>query len=300
MIISPLRDLRNFNRPLRNKIVIAVDLCGSNFQDRSIPRGVQGVDESIDISMLNNLDNREQESISPDQYSSKSLKDSAYSTPPPLFLQAKGIAKIKHLLEFLTLPALTKNAGMSDFTKKFKKERNKIMGRENSIAKLVKCSVFRKKGYIEFFWKVPATDKYGDVYQFKQALPADFSLHNNPRKVYTVGLRILDFFKWLETYPKGYEITRKDLKDILTISNIQFFSSSPSWWWQGMAWNATQVDAAMYPCPIAPQRWNANHLHGDGNAFLDKAAQGVLNSLGFFLNNMSAKLNVELKGKGIL
>jgi len=297
LITSPLRDLNKYNGKLKNKVIISIDLCGSFFQDKSIITGNVGIEEKSEIFSLNQLNESEQGDISPDQHQSKpEMKDEHSSIP--FFIQARGVAKIKHLLEFLTLPALTKNAGISTFTKRFKKERNKIMGRENSIARLVKCVIYKKKGFVEFFWHVPATKKYGDKYKYKQAVPNDFSMFNNPKKEYTVGLRILDFFSWLDTYKADYPIQRKDLKDILTTANIQLYSSDPSWYWQGMAWNMDQVGASMYPVEIAPKHWNKPEYHNDGQAFLSKHMQGVMNSLGFYLNQMAAMLNKELEERG--
>lgn len=292
-IVSPLKNLSSFNGNLTNKIVLAVDLAGSFLVDRSL-LSLIGEDGNRVVENLREVEQVENEPSTVKSNLGKGTTD--FPPSPSFYLHSKGIGRLVKFYEFLGLTSLTKNAGMSDFTKKFKSERGMIMGHENTVAKLKKCKVYKKKDMVEFYWVTKATDKYDRDHRFKKGVPDNFALASNPRKEYVVGLRVLDFFKWMDTYDKTIPITIKDLKDILKVANVQVFSTDPSWHWQGMNWNCTQLDASMYPTTIAPRRWNKKDLHGDGNAFLSKHMQGIFNQLGFWLNLMSSMLNKELKG----
>lgn len=296
-IVSPLGNLYSFNGNLTNKVVLSVDLCGSYLKDREL---ILSREDGKGLNFLQKVEHHEKEASLDEGTGSYEYIGDLKENPSPSFfiLHSKGIGRLIRLCEFLTFPSLIKNAGMSGFTKNFKKERNKIMGRENHIARLVKCAVFKRKDVVEFYWHTPATDKYGKNHKFKSAIPSDFGLINNPKESYTIGLRVLDFFKWMDTYEKGYPIGKKDLKDILKVANIQVYSTDPSFHWQGMNWNISQLDASMYPTDIAPKVWNKEKYHGDGNAFISKHMTGIFNSMEFYLNQMVEMLNKVMKEKG--
>ncbi|HNQ21398.1 MAG TPA: hypothetical protein PKI46_10090, partial [Bacteroidales bacterium] len=257
----PLIKLRSYNGSIHNAIIFTVDLAGAYL-----------------------INNKQFESIE---------KKENYPT-----IQCKG-----SLLEYLTYPAYKKNAGLSDFTSKWKKDRKKVMGKdENKIAKLIQCDINEEKDYVDFFWLTESTEdkkNQDSIYNKpkKEVDPNTFELKNNPSKTYTFQLRILDFFKWLDTYPNKKEITAKDIKDILYVSNIQIWDSNPSFQFQGFNYINTLFDASIYPETRPPKVWNKYH---NDNSFLGKHGQGIMNHMNLYKNNMASMLTKQLKDKGYL
>ena len=79
--------------------------------------------------------------------------------------------------ENLRLSDLKNNAGMSDFTKGFRKERNKIMKPENKTAKLVYCEIGKKEDFVLFKFTTLSTDKYPKTHKTTATVPTrDFKL----------------------------------------------------------------------------------------------------------------------------
>lgn len=265
LIYLPLMHIKNYNGTISNAIFFTVDLSGAYL-----------------------INNKKFESVE--------------KNDPIPFISGKGRFVFN---EWLTYPALMKSQGLSDFTKKWKTDRKKVMGSdENKIAKLISCEVNEKEDYVDFFWLTEATEdknKDNSLYNKpkKEVDPKNgFILIDNPSKTYTFQLRILDFFKWLDTYPNKQEITPKDIKDILYVSNVQIWDSNPSFQLQGMNFNCTQLDASIYPENRKPKRWY--DYHGDGIAFLGKHGAGIMNHMNLYKNNMASMLTKQLKDKGIL
>jgi len=210
--------------------------------------------------------------------------------------------------EGITIKDLMKNQGLSDFTKYYAKERGKVMGNENNTSKLLDITLNKKEGWVQFDFLSEATEKYGSKHKYKEVDPLkNFSLIPNPSKTYTFMIRIEKFFDWLETYGENLKgkITGEDLKDILDISEIKIFNSSPAMHWQGMNYNLSQLDAALYPTNIAPTVWNryknkhtgATHA---GNQILDKESQRIINQFFFYRNIMASMLTKKLKQEEII
>ena len=210
------------------------------------------------------------------------------------------------LSEFLTLQNLTDPAAVSNFTKNTRKQRNRIMRTENYTAKLVGCEIDQKADWVSFSFVTPATKEiYPPDYKYMKVNPdKDFVLNQTQKKAYTITIKILKFFTWLkDTRPdsmSGTPISWREIKDALEVSNVQVFSTSPSFYYQGIAYWLTQLGGSIYPVEIEPHKWNAENLHGDGNAFLDKHTAGVLNQIAFFGNQMASKLTKTLKDGGLL
>jgi len=204
-------------------------------------------------------------------------------------------------LQELTLADLKSNQGVSDFTLNFKKERNGIMGSESRVSSLANC-ILQPNGDVDFIFISEATDKYSDDYTYQKTPQyKNYDFISNPEKTYEVVLRIKDVLEWLDTFPNKTIITEKDIKDILDISEIEISSSNPSWYWQGMAYYLQQLDGTIDKKQIKkPKFWNKSKYHGDGNAFLDKIAQSIINQIAFYRNQMASKLTKKLKYKGII
>ena len=259
MVWTPFFQLRDYNGHTKNIMVLINDLAGSCLKNDNLYK------ESIQL-----ID-----------------KPDSIILPP------------NSLNEYLQLADLMKNQGMSDFTKKFRKIRTKVMGTENRVSKLVDCEINKDQNYVTFKWITDATTGYPKDYKYKEVDPNNLGLIDDPSKVYEMDIKILQFFDWLDVF-EGQEITEKELKEIFKVSNIQIWSSDPSFQYQGMNWWSSQLDASIYPTDIKPKRWNLPDRHGDDNAFIGKHLTGLINGIAFWLSPMASTLNKKLKDKGFL
>lgn len=212
----------------------------------------------------------------------------------------------KEKLKELTLGDLRDKGNISDFTMTWRKDKNRTTGTENTIAKLVDVFINEPDDSMTVVFQTKATELNGKEpnknidsnYKFykepkERISPLNKSIMPNSEKTYEVQLKFLNFSSWLETHPEGEPITPKDVKEILEVSDIQLFSSSPAWLYQGfMYWN-TQLGTSIVPETRKPKRWDK--VHGDGQAFLTKELYGILGQMSFFLNPIASKLTKRLK-----
>ena len=131
-------------------------------------------------------------------------------------------------------------ASLSPFTRDYNKETNKLMGNPTNHTKLKSAKFNIKKDYVTFKWVTKRTPKYPKGYKMKAYDPITKSLV--PARQYTIEIRILDFFKLLNTSPT--DITNKDIEDVLKVADIQIFSSVPMFQFQGANFNMTMFDAS--------------------------------------------------------
>jgi hypothetical protein len=174
-----------------------------------------------------------------------------------------------------------KNASMSAFTRKFAKETNKLMGNPTNRAKLTQLRINKAEDYVTFIWLTERTPKYPDNFNAKVVEPTSMSLENG--NLYTIEIRVLDFFKLLETTPGYPNVTDKDIEEVFLNCDIKVWSDVPAFQFQGMNFNMTQFDAAIYPEHRPPNHWNKYH---GGNQLLDKHAAGIVNGIKFFIPMM--------------
>jgi len=204
--------------------------------------------------------------------------------------------RISVLSEFLTLPDLLKHQGMTKFTQKFRKARNKSTGNEVNVAKIKKAEL--KGDDIWYTWETPIT--FDPKQPNRPASKVDWDsleIIPNTNSIYTIKIAIIDFIPWLKTKPEGEPLTAKDIKEVLEIANIQYWSDSPSFQWQGSNYNSSQLDASLNPTDIADPVWR--NIQGD-SAIVDKHLGGILASISFWRNPMASMANKILKEKGIL
>lgn len=209
-----------------------------------------------------------------------------------------------------------KNFGMSALTTGFRNDRNLAGQQEVKTAKLVQVDL-NPQGSVTFSWLTEPTElaspvtrgrkippnrvKYpGGKHAPKEVDPThDFKIIDNPSRTYTLQIELVDFMKWLDTYPHKDEIVSSDMKDIFDVSAIKLWNSSPSWHWQGMNAIMTKLDGAIYPTDKMPKVWNQPDRHGE-IYFLDKHTYGLLANISFWYGPMSQMLTKKLRDNGIL
>ncbi len=211
----------------------------------------------------------------------------------------------------LTLKDLKATDSMSSFTQRTRAERNKAMkdaGKgtgENAYASLLECEINEEEDYVTFKFLTESTEPiYPKDHAFQQSdQDSNFTLTPNASKTYEVHIRILKFFEWLKGTRPDTEtgpITRLEIKDVLDVADVQVWSNSPSFHWQGINYWLSQLDSSIYPTDIAPKFWNQPHLHGNNGAFADKHLGGVLRQISFFEEQMASMLTKRMKEKGML
>lgn len=218
--------------------------------------------------------------------------------------KSESVKNLPRVDEWVTLSALKNTASIDAFTKKHRDIRSRAVGPENTTAKLINCVYNEQLDCLTFIFKTTATVPiYPKNHQFKKTNPTlDFSLSNNPEKVYYSHIRILNFMEWLKgTRPDemaDQPITWREIKDVLEVAYVQVWCSCPAFHWQGTNYWLSQLDGSIYPTDIEPHVWNAQHLHGDGQNFLCKHLYGIIRQISFFGNQMASMATKELKNSG--
>ena len=206
------------------------------------------------------------------------------------------------LEEYVTLSDLMKSKGTSSFTKFFRKERDKYVGKgvrgsEANVAKVLDIEL--KDDGLLFHFLTESTPKYPPDYTYKETDPPSFGLNGNPSKTYEMDILILDFMEWLDTYPTKESITSKDMKDIFDVSYVKIWCNCPAQHWQGLNWHLSQLDGSIHPTSIKPKHWNKAKYHGS-DGYLCKHLTGLLNGIKFWYQPMASMATKFLKGKGFL
>lgn len=210
---------------------------------------------------------------------------------------------LKVLNEFITLSALLdKEADLtSDLTQKYKDIRKDIQKTANINTKLITTEIIDNKD-VMFSFLTEATEMYGKDHKFIEIDPITKEKKPNPSKTYTIQFKFLDVLGengWINTFDTSKEkLTTKDIKDLINVSNVQLWSSDPSFQFQGFAYWNTVLDSAIYPETRAPKVWNKKH--GDGTHFLTKHLSQLIDQMPFFFNQMASSLTKLLKKEGII
>lgn len=195
------------------------------------------------------------------------------------------------LIENITMKDLTKHVGVSSFTSKFAKERQKIKGTGNKSAKIIKAIAKPDKDYVEFIFLQEPTHAFNT----KVTQPPSMKLVND--NLYTQQIRLINIFSLIKTDPKfsSYKnVTLDQVKEILKNCDIQIFCDCPSFYWQGMDYNISRLDAAIYPTNISPKHWDQYH---NGDQLLCKHLDLLFAQISFFYNLMASILWKYLKTK---
>ena len=198
--------------------------------------------------------------------------------------------------EDLTLSDLNRNQSISDFTKPFRKQTSALLGKSTNVTKLVDAKLDIKNDWITYYFLTEYTPHYKKGQSPEEVDPPNMNLI--PTQTYEIHVRIMGILKWMDTYDKDYPIKIKDLKDILKVASIKWWSSVPSFQYQGSNYIMSTFDAAIYPEVRPDKYWKK--FHGSNN-FLDKHSTGIANTiLSFWINPMTSMLNKQLKEGGVI
>jgi hypothetical protein len=225
-------------------------------------------------------------------------------------LEARGSMKTVRFDE-ITLGALKGSPiRISPFTQRFRTDRDRTPpgvssgqaaaqghGPENRLAKLIDVQIDPDKGWVTFGFLTPATEHPHRDSKGETDPTQDFAIKKNTSRTYEMYIRILDFFPWLFTHPDKMQITGKDVQDVLEVADVQLFSTSPSFHWQGANANLSAINASIYPTTIEPRVWGPRW---GGVYLLDKHLAGLLKSISFFLIPMGRMLTKRLREGGFL
>ena len=191
---------------------------------------------------------------------------------------------IKRFSEEVAFKDLYKKA-MSDLTKYFAKETNKLMGSPTRHSKLIQAKFNPKKDYVTFIFATERTPKYKDNFNLGAVDSKTFKIMKD--NLYTIEIRILNFFTLLQEELNNdiyqQEITNNSIENVLKSAYIKIWSDVPSFHWQGGNYNLSQLDGSIYPTDIPPKHWNNYHK---GKQILDKHSAGIINSYKFYIPQM--------------
>jgi len=200
------------------------------------------------------------------------------------------------LEEDLTLSDLNRNQAISDFTKPFRKQTSALLGKSTSVVKLVDAKLDVENDWITYYFLTEYTPHYKKGQSPEEVDPNNMEL--KPTKTYEIWVRIMGVLEWIDTYDMNYPIKIKDLKDILKVASIKWWSSVPSFQFMGSNYILTTFNAAIFD-EIRPDNYWKKYTNSDN--FLDKHSVGVANTiLSFWINPMSSMLNKQLKDKKII
>ena len=236
---------------------------------------------------------------------------------------------MKMFNENLKLSDLTSRKGTSAFTSDFQDEREELVGKESALASCDAAGLGENGEDVIFKFTTPGTFGGGGTVNAKT-----FQKSDNPSGVYELWILVLDFIPALlalkgsdevkeepeeDVEPEEVEdnsevntevnteeekplkeatvkITKEDIADIMDLCDIQLWSNDASFYFQGLAYNLTQMGACIYPVNIKPKRWNK--VHGD-DGYVNKHMSGLLDSLPKFYNNMAQQVTSLFRKKGI-
>ena len=204
------------------------------------------------------------------------------------------------LKEWMTVEGLRNRDATSDFTTNKRQIRQMYYGGENRNARLTNCYYNPGKDTLTFEFKtIPTYKDHEPDYEPKITDPFDdFKLKPIVNDRYTMYIQIIDFMKWLGTRPADAgNITRKELNDIFDVAYVKVFCNCPSFHWQAANYNASQLDASIYPTDIPPKKWGK--VHGEYSC-LCKHLSALLKQFYFFEQQMSAKASKCLRLAGYI
>lgn len=173
----------------------------------------------------------------------------------------------------------------SPFTRKWRRERDKLRGKESKTAVVVNVTKRKDDLDIDFLTLPTHADHAEEVPSVKQ-YPPQFKGTNS----YRITIRVVDFFKW-KTKPFS-EMTAMDLKEIFQAADVKFHNTSPAYFLQGYMYHASQLNAAIYPTDVFPTVWNSRV---GNNVGMDKHLLGLVNGFNAYIPDILKQIKAKVK-----
>jgi hypothetical protein len=172
----------------------------------------------------------------------------------------------------------------TSFTRKWRRERDKLRGKESKTAVVV--NVTKRKDDLDIdFLTLPTHAEHAEEVPSVKQYPPQFRGTNS----YRITIRVVDFFKW-KTKPFS-EMTAKDLKEILQAADVKFHNTSPAFFLQGYAANLTDIDSSIYPVTTPAVYWNSI----TGKGIMDKHLLGLVNGFNAYLPDILKQIKAKVK-----
>lgn len=172
----------------------------------------------------------------------------------------------------------------SNLTKKFRKERNKVLGQEVKVAKLVDFDFNTNRAI--FITKPTFLSQAQTINPSTNTASID--------KTYTMEVQFIDLEKWKDSAWK--DLSLKEFREILTACDVKLACDCPSHTFQGHRYNLTQIDSAIYPMNIPDPIWRQNH---QGKGGLCKHLLGLVNDFGLMSSIILGQIKKRAELKNI-
>lgn len=185
--------------------------------------------------------------------------------------------------EGIRLSDLAKHAGISDLTRPWMKDRKRIFKKKS--ATLLQMKVNKEEDYVDF--KFVSTPTYDPD---TSKVTKEPSMNLVPGDEYDQTIRILDFFKSLETNPniESYkDATLNDIKETIKQSEIKLWCDCPMFHWTGTNYNISLFDGSLHPTDIYPKHWVKYHKE---NNLVCKHLDLIFIDIARYTNNFSSML----------
>lgn len=204
-------------------------------------------------------------------------------------------------------------SGISDRTFAWFSDRNKNGFTGAKAFKLVDCSLSEGDNSFTFYFLTEATEGtiktkslLDSPYNYDdpkgEVNPENgFSIGSNGSKTYEVQLKFLDlkeFLEYLNTKPDSSDVTKADIEYLISNQDVQYFSNSPSFNYQGYANVATQLGLSIFPQNITSKQWMPKTFGGE--YYLDKHLYSLVRAYKFFSQQMAQMLKRKLKDRGLI
>ena len=203
-------------------------------------------------------------------------------------------------LQELTLDTFRVPNIISLTTQSYKDIRKDVQGQANTNTKFIQSVIDGND--IIFKYLLEATEMYDEKHIYYEVDPVSKEKKPNPSKTYELWIKMLNILGedgWLEALKVNTEnITGDDIKELFDLADIQWWSSDPSFLYQGFQYWLTQLDSSIYSENRKPKRWDK--IHGDGQAFVTKHMAQLIDQLPFFRNQMSSSLTKLLRDSGYI
>lgn len=170
---------------------------------------------------------------------------------------------------------------MSPVTRKFRKRRSAVKGREVTLTKVVDFNFPDT-----FFFLTEPTESFNT----QVVNPDTLSLDLEPDNSYTMEIQIVDFEKKIDNDYLSVGVHK--LRELLNDSDLRVWCDCPSFHPQGFNYKLSQKDASTHPTNILPTVWDKIHPNSISTC---KHLGGLLNTLSFFVPAMVNKLRDKVR-----